>query len=266
MIGINSPIRLLRENWSNPASLAQELYAMFTAKGPVELDDTLTIRVPENKTALKVERQQGGDTYDFGQANSVTKQQVAADLGRIGQAATPTKRQRPQDQRRTTAPLPADQQRVVGPGPAASDQPAPPWRKPSAPLIEVAGSVAFTGKEPVSFSVPPTIANPETGLQQSLARFTADQVTAAQAASSTAPIYMGQVVDYNEPATGSDPNSAYTFQVQLYKNGPGGTAGSTVTVIVPQLAAGEIIPNGTWIAPIFYFGAKYYCQVPVWLE
>ena len=56
LIGVNSPVRLLREKWSNPVDLAQELYAMFTAKGPAELHDTLTIKVPAGKTALRIEQ------------------------------------------------------------------------------------------------------------------------------------------------------------------------------------------------------------------
>ncbi len=265
MIGVNSPLRLLRENWSNPTALAQELYAMFTAKGPVELDDTLTIRVPENKTVLKIERQEAGDTYDFGQANTVTKQQVAADLSRIGQPATPTpRRQRPQDARKAASQAPADERRPSPPPIAPTDSPTRPWRKATTPLIEIDGPVKFSGKDPVSFEIPPTIASPETGAPISLIDFTAGQVLAATAGPSTAtPTYIGQVSGTNPPDPGS--TAANTFQVQLYPSGPGGAPGSTVTVIVPQLAPGEVIPNGTWIAPIFKFGAKYYCQVPVWL-
>ncbi len=61
LLGIDTPARLLRQAWGSPTELAEELYAMFTAKGPAEVHDTLTIRVPEGKPALRIERSQAGD-------------------------------------------------------------------------------------------------------------------------------------------------------------------------------------------------------------
>lgn len=254
----NSPLRLLREKWDSASALAQELYAMTQSKGPVELNNTLTIRVPENTPALKIERQQAGDTFDLGQRNSLTKQQIAAAARNQVETNAGGPRGRTVEPRRVAA-------GVVGEGPRPQQAPTQLDATPTTkfrqrpPLIEVGGGVSFTGNDPVTFSRSPVIPDPQTGLPTDVATLATRAATNAVAASAAAQTFMGKVV-------GPDPETDGTFLVALYKTGPAGSASSPVKVVIPQLAAKEVIPKDTWIAPIYKFGAKYYCQVPVWLE
>ena len=118
LIGINSPVRLLREQWGSPKELAEELYAMFTAKGPAEMRDTLTIRVPEGRPALEIERQQDGDTF------------VTRDPPRVGRASRASR-----PPRACRAGGPPRGARTTPGGPPAGYEPGPPGarRTPGGP-------------------------------------------------------------------------------------------------------------------------------------
>lgn len=62
------------------------------------------------------------------------------------------------------------------------------------------------------------------------------------------------------------------YTVTIYDNGPDADSSiGDVTVFIPQIAAEEVIPPGTWLSAIMQFTDNdgndvYYCQPPVWLD
>lgn len=255
LIGVNSPIRLLREQWGSPKELAEELYAMFTARGPAEIHDTLTIRVPQGRPALRIERQQDGDTF-------VTEIRHGA----ISKASVATA---PNVPGRRAAPRPGDDARRPGtagydPGPArrqgerqrpASEAGGRPVAE--SPLVEIDGPVKFSGPAPVQFSQPPVFVNEQgfaTDLASEVARRSGLQPDFSGGSTGTGNL-MGVVQD----------GRGDTYEVLLYPNGPGSRAGDTVTVKIPQIAPDEVIEPGTWLSAIGKYKDGYWCQPPVWL-
>lgn len=71
--------------------------------------------------------------------------------------------------------------------------------------------------------------------------------------------------------------SGATYKVALYASGPAQPSTATVTATVPQIAKGEVVPPGTWIAAVVrasvrttsgvsaVIGTTYSFQPPVWL-
>ena len=248
LIGVISPVRLLREKWSNPVDLAQELYAMFTAKGPAELHDTLTIKVPAGKTALRIEQVDNSITETHISHSGIAKNSVSTAPSVPGRRVPPP------------SPLPTR----IRNGPEASltsfspsqGSPSSPSVQPSsrreAPLVEIAGSVAFTGKAPIQFSQPPIVVNPRTGREERLA--TTDQISQPAAASSVP--YLGIVTE----GTGD------TYRVQFYSAGFAGSGTGIYTVKIPNIDPNETIPAGTKLFPIWLVSGVYYHQPPVWME
>lgn len=247
LIGVNSPVRLLREKWSNPVDLAQELYAMFTAKGPAELHDTLTIKVPQGKTALRIEQVDNSVSTTEISHGGVSKNSVSTAPSVVG------RRQPPQ---------PTPQRAAVGPADAGTSfTPSSPSSTPASsqaasrresPLVEVAGSVAFTGNTPIQFNQPPMVVNPRTGRQDQLA--TVNQIPPPPPAPLT-PIF-GIVTE----------GKGDTYQVQFYPSGFTGQGAGIYTVTIPDIDPDETIPAGTKMFPIWLVLGVYTYQPPVWTE
>lgn len=64
--------------------------------------------------------------------------------------------------------------------------------------------------------------------------------------------------------------SGDTYQVDLYANGKNSASTASVTVLIPQIADDEDIPDGTWIGGIMQVTSdagttEYWYQPPVWL-
>lgn len=51
---VGNALRLLREDWSDPQSLAEELYSMFTSGEPAEVRSPVTIAAEPGRTALRI--------------------------------------------------------------------------------------------------------------------------------------------------------------------------------------------------------------------
>ena len=248
LIGVNSPVRLLREKWSNPVDLAQELYAMFTAKGPAELHDTLTIKVPAGKTALRIEQVDNSTSETHISHGGIAKNSISTAPSVPGRRSPPPT---PQSTRIRNGPETSSTS--CSPTQNSSSPPAiqGPFRR-EVPLVEIAGSVAFTGKAPIQFSQPPIVVNPRTGREERLA--TTDQISQPTTASSVP--YFGIVTE----GTGD------TYRVQFYSAGFVGSGTGIYTVKIPNIDPNETIPAGTKLFPIWLVSGVYYHQPPVWME
>jgi hypothetical protein len=267
LLGINAPVRLLREQWQSPTALAQELYAMFTQKGPREIHDTLTIRVGAGQPALRIIQQDSettineGATHNFG----VTKGETSTAPAVPGRKPRP----RPQDE-------PA---RRRG-GFSEDDTPSRPRRPDDAPGGTVAAS-SLTSSPAVEFDVPtrfsgpavfdkpiftapPLFVNPNTGQSRTLEDLVAEslghkrnpKMDRSIAGSQGTAAYFGVVQD----GIGS------TWSVTLFDDPGAQTPGDTVSVSIPYIDEGEAAPVGVTVGPIFLIGGSYYYQPPVWLE
>ena len=249
LVGVNSPVRLLREKWSSPVDLAQELYAMFTAKGPAEIHDTLTIKVPAGKTALKIEQVDNSTSETSFTHGGISKSSVSTAPSVPGRRVPPPT---PQPTRIRNGPESPSTTFSSSQGSQSSPSAHSPSRR-EAPLVEIGGSVAFTGKAPIQFSQPPIVVNPTTGREERLA--TADQVQQSSASASGTPRF-GIVTE----GTGD------TYQVQFYSAGFTGGGAGIYTVKIPDIDPSETIPAGTKLFPIWLVSGVYYYQPPVWME
>lgn len=251
LIGVNAPVRLLREQWGSATDLAQELYAMFTATGPTEIRDTVTIRVPNGRPALRIERSAEGDTLNSQTSHSITK---------AGAAPTPAvQARRPpassSTDARRTAPGFADEPASATFRSSPRTQTAPSRSFSETPLVEIDGSVSFTGHTPVQFSEAPILVNPRTGQSESLVDAVARRVPSTP---DTTPRPMFGVVASGE---------GDTYLVDLYGQGPGGGVTlKNATVKIPQIDPSEKIDAGTWLSGIQKFGDGYWVQPPVWVS
>ena len=253
---LRNPGRLLRERWPSAEALSLELFAMFNAKGESQLDDTLTIRVPEGKPALRIERDRStSPPAPEVRIGGVTKNSVSTTPG------TPGRRLRPvdvPDLARPTSGIIADPA-----SPRLGDRRDPPALSPpqrrSSPLVEIDGGVAFTGAEPVQFSQMPVFVNPRTGepsdFADELRRRERLRPNFGGGEPGASPL-MGVVLD----------GQGDTYTVTIYPDGPSGAAGKSVTVKVPQIADSEVIPAGTWLSAIVKYKDGYWCQPPVWID
>lgn len=249
IIGVSAPARLLREEWDSPRQLAEELYAMFTAKGPVEIDSTVTIRVPEGQPALRIERVREGDTNNTAFQHGIVKNAAAP-------APVPTRRAArfnpdTDPRRHITGLNDAEGQAAIREGRPTPRTPARGWVE--TPIVEIAGPVSFTGDSPVRFSQAPVMSNPRTGRQEDLADVVANRVQAS-ATSVDKPAF-GKVVS----GTGAE------YIVNLFPNGPGKETTGAVSVRIPFIADTEAIEPGTWLTGIQKFDDGYWCQPPVWM-
>jgi hypothetical protein len=264
LIGVNSPVRLLREQWQSPTALAQELYAMFTAKGPKEINDTLTIRVGAGQPALRIIRDEGDTTINEGPTHNFGVSRESTATAR----ATPGRKPRPR---------PTDDGQRSRRQPFGDDA-ATRANRPDRPSSETPGASAAYESPAVEFDAPTRFSQPvymdrpifggeplfvdqatgrvrtfrEAVRQQGLdnsdlqPNFT-DPGTAA---------YFGVVQD----GTGSE------WLVTLFQTGASGTAGNTVTVEIPYIDDSETAPMGVTVGPIFLISGTYFYQPPVWLE
>ena len=253
LLGIDTPARLLRQQWGSPTELAEELYAMFTAKGPAEVHDTLTIRVPEGKPALRIERSQAGDvnTTEF-HHGGITK-------GRPAPASTPRARDprfggspETDPRRHITGLLDSEGQAAIREGRPRNPAPTPRTFQ-DVPLVEIDGGVSFTGHTPVEFSTPPILVNAKTGRREDLADAVARKVRPGQP-DDQKPLF-GKVVS----------GSGAEYVVDLFPNGPGKETTGAVSVRVPYIADDETIDPGTWLTGIMKFDDGYWVQPPVWM-
>ena len=249
LVGVNSPVRLLREKWSSPVDLAQELYAMFTAKGPAEIHDTLTIKVPAGKTALRIEQVDNSTSETSFTHGGISKNSVSTAPSVPGRRVPPPT---PQPTRVRNGPESPSTSFSSSQGSSSSPSTHSPSRR-EAPLVEIDGSVAFTGKAPIQFSQPPIVVNPTTGREERLA--TADQVQQSSASASGTPRF-GIVTE----GTGD------TYQVQFYSAGFTGGGAGIYSVKIPDIDPNETIPAGTKLFPIWLVSGVYYYQPPVWME
>jgi hypothetical protein len=256
-LGVNSPLRLLRAKWDDPWELAKELYAMFTAKGPVEHEGPVTIKTTQRETALRIVQSPEPDTFEFHAGSGLSKQgdttNVAFGQGRarrpppsplegtsLGQAAT-----EPDLRQRRSAP-------EVGP-PASAERRPEITQAYRSPALEVEGPTAFRGASPVQFERAPLVFNESTRAFEPVQIATAPPVLDAGDN-----VSLGQVLD----------GAGDTYTVMLLPNGTTGEPGDVVHVSIPGIAPSEQISPGTYIGPIFHFGNdsgdKYECIVPVW--
>jgi hypothetical protein len=249
-IGIGDPVRLLREKWETPQALAEELYAMFTAKSSPVFNAPLTIRAPEGKPAIRIERVQEGDTFVEGDRAAIAKNAVSTST------ATPGRRQAPRPQetiRQVQQPFtePESFRNTSTAQRASTSQLSP---QPTAPLIEAVGTpITFGGDGPVEFTRPPVIVSPQTGRREEV-------VSAAKAYQATAP---NELIP---PPTGvivSGEGNQYL--VALYPGGPNAPTSGSVNVIFPQLASDEILDPGTIVWDVRKYGRDYFGCVPVWM-
>jgi hypothetical protein len=265
LIGINSPNRLLREQWKTPTDLAQELYAMLTAKGPREIHDTLTIRVPQGTPAIRVIRQDGDTsisetTHNFGVNKSSP--------GGPGNAFPAGRRPRPE-------PDQARRRDFGGQDYASRPRPGEPEPSPDlssvnpfgTPDLEFDASAGFSG--PVTFNravfrEEPLFLDSTTGRFRTLKQI-AEEITPLQpnwGGSGNAKVYgaialpgqIGGSVQCNLYSGGWDKplTDSTTGQAQV------------VTVVIPQIDPNEPIPDGMTFFPVIVFGGRYVAQPAVW--
>jgi hypothetical protein len=262
-LGINSPVRLLREQWQSPIDLAQELYAMFTAKGPKEINDTLTIRVGAGQPALRIVRDDGdtiineGPTHNFGVSKDATPTATAV----------PGRRPRPK--------LKDDSQRPFRqPFGDGSTPRAPRPEQATSEFAEAAAAYATPAVEfdaPTRFSRPVIMDRPIFGAEPLFVDQATGRVRTFEEAvqekqrshkfqpqlgsSSGTPAYFGTVQSGN----GGE------WIVTLFESGASGSTGSTVTVTIPYIDESETAPVGVTVGPIFLISSEYIYQPPVWL-
>ena len=250
LVGVNSPVRLLREKWASPVELAQELYAMFTAKGPTELQDTLTIKVPQGRTALRIEQSEGDTSHLSITHGGIAKNSVSTAPSVPGRRQPPT---REESSRRpdSGAPAPATS---LQPTPLSGSSASSPGRRVQAesPGVEIGVPVKFSTRSPVSFSQPPVVTNPVTGQRDEV-------MTKSQTRRDDVTTYT-PIFGIVQEGTGD------TYQVQFFPSGFDGPGTSTnYAVKVPSVNADQQIPAGTKLFPIWLFQGVYYHQPPVWL-
>jgi hypothetical protein len=264
LIGVNSPVRLLREQWKDPTALAQELYAMFTAKGPREINDTLTIRVGAGQPALRIIRDEGdtiineGPTHNFG----VTKDSTPTSTAVPGRRPRP----RPTDDAQRPRSQPFGDDTTIRANP--SDRPSS--ETPAASAAYEGPAVEFDA--PTRFSQPVYMAQPIFGGEPLFVDQTTGRVRSFREA------VRQQGLDNSDlsPNFSDSGTAAYFGVVQsgqgsqwvvtLFQSGASGTAGDTVDVEIPFIDDSETAPVNATIGPIFLIGGTYIYQPPVWLE
>ncbi len=276
LIGINAPVRLLREQWQTPTALAQELYAMFTARGPKEINDTLTIRVPAGQPALRI-IQEGGDTivnegptHNFG----VTKNSTSTATAVPGTRPRP----RPQDDGARRTPGFADDSEGRRPSPSGYGGPrerSAPSEYATAPSVSFDAPTRFTAPavfDRAFFARPPMILDARKRVPVSLDQYVRDALARTEATfggGDSTPAVFGDVQDngldngnVGQPwvvALRTDPLTPPDFSDP--NNPP-----QIVQVYIPYIAETEAAPVGAAIGPILQIGGKYIYQPPVWLE
>ena len=265
LLGINSPNRLLREQWKTPVDLAQELYAMFTAKGPREIRDTLTIRVPEGRPALRVVREPG-DTIinEGGHSFAVNK---AAPTG-PGRAFPVGRRNRPEIEpirRREPAPS-EDSARARGEDAAPRGESAS-FRFPTSPDVEFEASAGFAGPvtfERTFFKHEPLFLDRATGRARSLDELI-EQSRGKPFLSGGADAAVYGAVVADEFQVGAEVRChlfAKDWDTPVLD--PATKQPIVATVKIPSIAADEQIPKGMSFFPVLKFGGEYWTQPAVW--
>jgi hypothetical protein len=265
MWGVSEPVRLLKENWKDPTKLAQELYAMFTARTPVVHEGPVTIKVRAGETALRIV-QGDRDDADFG----------ATDLGRP--AAQPAIRRAAEEGRRPGdrpifEPEPAEPRRRArwsepeslrrGAGEPAEPVSDPETGAYAAPALEIDGPVRFKGPPP-QFESSPMIWNPQARRYmppQWQWPEMPDAPKPDEVGGGGAGTFSGKVVQQAET------NKEY--YVMLYPSGPNvepGPNDTPVKVHIYELNENEEFRPGEWLHGIVNYGEQgYWCQPPIWI-
>jgi hypothetical protein len=220
---------------------------MFTAKeGPV-VNGPITVRVPPNQPAIRVQHINEGDTFEVVKkttANTTTTTPTAAAQARrqTGPAETASK---------FSLAAALSPTRPIPSGTTASSAETP---KPTlAPTIEVVnGPVTFGPTQPVEFQAPPVFVGPN-GQRRPIGE--ALPVTLAKPASSNLIV----------PPVGTILGGfGQVYEVQLQNNGPLADPSGSISVTFTMLAANEILDPGTLIWDIRQYQGIYYGFVPTW--
>lgn len=296
MFGINNPQSLLRP-WKNLTEFVENFYTMLSKPDDaVEHRGPVTLRAKPNEPALRIVRDQPGDTsYTFGGKTTKLSDNLASDSARQAPAfQVPAQPDRPQSKTKfadTYKPpsfLPITAPAIAFPNapspppvtpfpsyapPAAVPSPPIPVAPfsipsfaipapipPSTPVLFVQGPARFAGPDPVQFDRVPQFLDPGTHKYFDAPWFKPKMANLAADAGSIT--LMGKVVS----------GSGDTYTVQLYSSGPGNPKDDgLVTVTIPTADPDDSLPGGTWLSPVCKFqndkGADvYYCQPPVWIS
>jgi hypothetical protein len=271
----NAPGRLLRKPWQTAQELAEELYAMFRAPGPVDHKGTVKIQAPANTTALKVERVGVNNDFNFSPGGGVNK----GDTIQSSPSTTTRPRVTTDDQGRPRSPMALDPSPsypvlpTLDPSghrskialdssglratPELPDRFSAPYE---APTVDLGGSVRFRGDEPVHFDRPPYVWNEDKFHYEPLT-LSLEPLDEPGDGSGGTTVFLGQVVS----------GSGDTYSVNLFGSGTAQASTATVTVTIPQIATTETIPATTWLQAVYQFtdssgNVTYEAQVPVWLD
>lgn len=246
-IGVNSPVRLLREDWKTPRALAEELYAMFTAKeGPV-VNGPITIRVPQGQEPIQVQRVEAGDTFQ-----TINK--------RPSTLSSPTPTSAPAVQARRPAAADTSSARSSAASiPLVSRSQAPEASPDDSSLfaqqtLEFEAGIASTttsGPSPIQFSAPAPVSPVIPSARQEPV---VEQLKPRQPDSNLVVPPVGTIVS----------GFGQTYQVQLQNNGPIADPSGLITVTFTMLDEEEIIDAGTLIWDIRQYAGIYYGFIPTW--
>jgi hypothetical protein len=262
LLGKSAPSRLLRERWKSATDLAQELYAMFTATGPREVEGPLTIRVPEGKAAIRVVREEGGRSADGAVPDFGVKKAAPSEPGNAFPGSPKRPRYEPESSRRQgRTEIEPQARRPRDPSHAQADPPARPGSGP--PDIEFDNTVGFTKpatfQQSAVFLEPPVVLDRETG---ELRPVETKRPKMMIGGGSSDAIY-GAVALAGQVGP--------EVSCHLFKNGwaspvvDAATQKPLVVVIqIPVIAEDERIPEGFTFFPVFNFGDGYWSQPPVW--
>jgi hypothetical protein len=267
----NRAIRLMRENWRTPRALAEELYAIFSAKEPVELEDTLTIRVPEGRPALRVaRREERPDDRPAPTPRPPARQRPEGPTQGPGVRTTNrvTDDGAPQPRPQPTADPYMPRRRTAEPRREGAGRPGQQERPASAPLIEIDGPVSFAGREPVRFETPPVFVDRATGNETTIEKLVEESLASRLALlgfGSDARLVAARIIEGT--------SNARDYWAEIYENGPdepplldqGGRPQVLPLRIIYLHEQARLLP-GTVVFPVTRGKEFYVGQVPVWME
>jgi len=250
MLGVRNRSRLLQP-FSGIKQFAEEFYAMLGPGEPVEQDGPVTIRSGGDEPALTItgdSPRRASSAPDLPPANPPQPARRARPIPGVEPAASP-------------APDWTPPARAGSAGEVSSHPPAPARRKPR---LVVDGPADFGGPDPVRFSRPPEVFNPETG------RF---EVPAAFDYSATVPTDLALAPSPQVTIARVTGGKGGTWDAVLLPNGPEGGLGEAIEVEIPLIHEDEPAPVGLLIVGLSTYTAtegssvtRYLYQPPVWME